>query len=179
MRADARRNRGRILDAAREQISAHSSDVSMEQIAKAAGVAVGTLYRHYPTKTDLVQAILTEYTEALLEEAEEAARSLQNPGDGHRQIVTLLEGFLQSASSNHAFKDVAAALDATHSTTQQDDRARSALGVLITAGQADGHIRPGITPDDILLIMVTAPTDLPENARRRWLQICLAGISLA
>jgi AcrR family transcriptional regulator len=177
MRADARRNQGRILNAAREQITEYGSEVPMDQIAKAAGVAVGTLYRHYPTKTDLVQAILMEYSEALLEEAEEGAQSLTAPGDAMARIVQLLTGFLESASTNQAFKAAAATLDAAHSTTEQDDRARSALRTLINAAQSDQDIREGVTPDDILLIMVTAPTDFPEKARDRWLEICLAGIS--
>lgn len=176
MRADALRNQGRILDAARDQITRHGSDVPMEQIARAAGVAVGTLYRHYPTKTDLVQAILTEYSETLLLQAEQAAQSLRRPGDALKEIVELLETFVESASRNHAFKDVAAALDAAHSTSDQDDRARNALRILIDAARVDGDINAEITPDDILLIMITAPTELPELPRRRWLRIILAGI---
>jgi hypothetical protein len=93
------------------------------------------------------------------------------------RIVQLLSDFVSTASSNQAIKAAAASLNAAHSTTRQDDRARKALRTLIQAAQADGHIRAGITPDDILLIMVTAPTSLPESARRRWLDICVAGIS--
>lgn len=179
MRADARRNQGRILDAAREQIAENGADVPMEQIAKAAGVAVGTLYRHYPTKTDLVQAIFTEYSETLLREAEQAAQSLGVPGDAKDRIVALLTRFLATAATNHAFKGAAVALNAAHSTAEQDDRARTALRTLLDAAQADGDVRAEVTPDDILLIMVTAPIDFPPQARERWLQICLAGISAA
>lgn len=179
MRSDALRNRKRVLDAARQEISTHGPDVTMEQIAASAGVGVGTLYRHYPTKTDLVHAILTEYVEALIAQAETASRSLHDRGDAHHAIVTLLQGFLETAATNRALKDAAATLDGTHSTVEQDDRARAALHALITAAQADGHIRSGVIPDDVLLLLNAAPTHLPPAARGRWLDICIAGISVA
>src|SRR3546814_16151001 len=102
MRADALRNQTRILDAAREQITEHGAEASMDQIARAAGVAVGTLYRHYPTKTDLVRAILSEYAEGLLVQAENAARSVSAPGEAMARIAGLLSAFLATASVNQA-----------------------------------------------------------------------------
>src|SRR4051812_47897486 len=57
MRADARRNRQRVFDAARELFAAPDSDPSMEQIARAAGVGVGTMYRNWPSRSALVEAI--------------------------------------------------------------------------------------------------------------------------
>ena len=59
-RADARRNRKRILAAAREQFGEQGLDVQMEQIARVAGVGVGTVYRHFPAKEDLLQALADE-----------------------------------------------------------------------------------------------------------------------
>ncbi|MEV6781756.1 TetR family transcriptional regulator [Streptomyces sp. NPDC051098] len=60
-RADAVRNRNKILAAAGEQITAPGPEVGMDQIAAAAGVAIGTPYRHFPTKTDLVAAVVAEF----------------------------------------------------------------------------------------------------------------------
>src|SRR5215218_6002755 len=59
-RADARRNRKRVLDAARMLLAEHGLDVHMDRIARAAGVGVGTVYRNFPTKEDLLQALVDE-----------------------------------------------------------------------------------------------------------------------
>ena len=177
MRADARRNQERILSAAREQITESGSEVSMDQIARAAGVAVGTLYRHYPTKTDLVQAILTELSAAILVRVEEAARSVTKPGDAMTRIEQLLTDLLAEAATNQAIKEAAAVLGAGRATTEQEDRGRTAIESLLESAQADGDIRPGITADDVYLIMITAPASLEKASRDRWLKIILAGIS--
>lgn len=179
MRADARRNKEQILDAARLQIAARGPGASMEQIAQAAGVAVGTLYRHYPTKTDLVQAILAEFSETLVQEAEAAAASIATAGNGADAIMRLLAEFLDSAARSPAIQVAARTLDAAHSTSDQDRRARKALQTLIDAGLAGGVIRPGFAPDDVLLLMTTAPIALPEGARTRWLALCSAAIRRA
>lgn len=176
MRSDARRNQVRILAAARAQITDHGSDVSMDQIAKAAGVAVGTLYRHYPTKTDLVRAVLMEFLEALVVWAETAATSLQTAGDAMARIETLLTDFINEAATNQAVKAAAGGLGAAHITSEQENRGRRALQSLVASAQADGDLRAEVTADDLYLMMISAPTTLEKAARERWLEILLAGI---
>jgi len=81
-------------------------------------------------------------------------------------------------STNRAIQDAATSLGATPSTPDQDDRARTALRRLVDAAQSDGDMRQEVTPDDIILIMTSAPTQFPKQARDRWLEICIAGISV-
>src|SRR4051812_24837302 len=78
-RADARRNYEKLLAAAREAFTRHDRDASLEDIARRAGVGIGTLYRHFPTRTDLIQAVYVDEVEALSRAAE--GRSDQAPWD--------------------------------------------------------------------------------------------------
>ena len=175
MRADAVRNQERIRDAARSQIIEHGSDVSMDQIAKAAGVAVGTLYRHYPTKTALVQAILGEFLETLISRGEAAAVEVA-PGEAMGRIIGILADFLEEAAKNSAIKEAANSLDAEYITPETAARGRIPLEKLLRAAEADGDLRPGVTADDIYLLFTSAPSSMPKPARDRWLDIVSAGI---
>ena len=176
MRADAQRNQVRILQAAKAQITETGSDVSMDAIATAAGVAVGTLYRHYPTKTDLVSAVLSEFSSRLVEGVVEAGRTLSAPGDAMTRIVELLSAFVHEAATNQAIKEAARVLDAAYLTPALEARGQEAVQVLIDAAIADGDVRPGITADDILILMLSAPGALPKPARDRWIELVVAGM---
>lgn len=176
MRADALRNQVRILQAAKAQIAETGSDVSMDAIAKAAGVAVGTLYRHYPTKTDLVSAVLSEFSSRLVQRVVEAGRTLSLRGDAMAGIVELLTSFVDEAASNQAIKEAARVLDAAYLTPALEARGQAAVQVLIDAAIEDGDLRADITADDILILMLSAPGALPKPARDRWLELVFAGM---
>jgi AcrR family transcriptional regulator len=86
-RADARRNRKRILDAARELFAEHGYDAQIDEIARGAGVGVGTVYRHFPNKEDLLEALIQARFEGLADAAREAIAN-PSPWDG-------FEGFMR------------------------------------------------------------------------------------
>ncbi len=175
MRSDALRNQKNIIEAARIEIATNGADVSMEQIARAAGVAVGTLYRHYPTKTDLVDAVIDELSEAIVERAESAARSVRRPGDAMARIVGFIADFMEDAATNHALKAAAPLSD--HERPEQVERGRVALEPILQRARDDGDLREDITADDLYLMMISAPESLDKKARDRWLEIVVAGIS--
>lgn len=179
MRADARRNQVLILEAARAEISRTGSDVSMVSIAKAAGVAVGTLYRHYPTKTDLVQAVLVEFSRTLVDWAVEAGSHLVAPGDAMDAIGALIRKFVAEASNNQAIKDAARVLDAGYMTPELEDRGLQAVNVLVETAIKDSDLRSGVTAADIYLLMLSAPSSLPKALQERWLKIILDGLQTA
>src|SRR5690242_19740051 len=73
MRADTKRNYASLLEMARAAISERGPDISLEDIARSAGVAIGTLYRHFPTRQDLLEAVFIDETNELRVRAEELA----------------------------------------------------------------------------------------------------------
>jgi AcrR family transcriptional regulator len=89
LRADARRNRARILEAADLVFAAEGMGVPIDEVARRAGVGVGTLYRHFPTKEALLEAILLSHMEGLLDEARARANA-EDPGEALFGFLALL-----------------------------------------------------------------------------------------
>lgn len=85
-RADARLNRSRVIEAARALFSERGADVEMKEVADRAGVGVGTLYRNFPTKNDLIAAVLNEALESLRVVIDEAL-TLEDPREGVRVFI--------------------------------------------------------------------------------------------
>ncbi|TDC71138.1 TetR/AcrR family transcriptional regulator [Actinomadura sp. GC306] len=102
MRADVRRNRARLIGAAREAFERDGADASLEGVARLAGVGIGTLYRHFPTRQDLLEALLADAYGELAARARDLALSA-SPGDG------LLEWLREFVSAVTAFRGMAAA----------------------------------------------------------------------
>jgi AcrR family transcriptional regulator len=99
MRADARRNYERLIAAARDVFARDGTEASMEAIAKEAGVGVGTLYRHFPKRIDLVEAVYRNDVEELLAAGERQATELE-PWPA---LVAWLEGYVRYAQSKRLF----------------------------------------------------------------------------
>ncbi|WP_055591147.1 TetR/AcrR family transcriptional regulator [Streptacidiphilus griseoplanus] len=177
LRSDAVRNRQKIMAAAREQVTVHGPDVAMEAIAAAAGVAVGTLYRHFPTKTDLIAAVLREQGELMVGDVEEtAARIDSGTAPAMAELRALATRVVDHMAEDRAVKAAAHALGATdHGDLEA--RAFGAVGRIIAAAQAQGALRPDVTTDDFALLLTTAPTDRPAAVRARWLEVFLTGLA--
>lgn len=178
LRADAVRNRTKILAAAREQITLHGPDVPMDAIAEAAGVAVGTLYRHFPTKTDLVGAVIAEHSETITVDIEAAAARVGEGSRAMAEITRLAERTIEAAARDRSVKAAAQTLGAAHWTERQEQRFRAAMERIIAAAVADGDLRPDVTVDDFLMLVLTAPTDQEPAVRSRWLTLFLAGFTV-
>ena len=176
-RADAVRNRISILEAARQLVTEQGTEVAMGEIARAAGVAVGTLYRHFPNKADLLAAVVNEYVEALADDAQDAwARVEAGRADAAQELLEFLERALEMISRSHAAKAVAQALGAQVEYSEPETRAIEALERLIEAGRASGRLRSDLTVSDLYILMVFYPGDGSVEVRRRWLELIRPGL---
>ena len=176
-RADAVRNRTAILQAARQLVSEQGAEVAMGEIARAAGVAVGTLYRHFPNKADLLAAVVNEYVEALADDAQDAwARVEAGRSDAAQELLDFLERALEMIARSHAAKSVARALGAEVEYTEPETRATEALGSLIEQGRASGRLRADLTVSDLYILMVFYPGEGSAEIRQRWLELIRPGL---
>ena len=176
-RADAVRNRTSILEAARQLVTEQGTEVAMGEIARVAGVAVGTLYRHFPNKADLLAAVVSEYVESLADAAQGAwERVEEGQSDAAQELLDFLERALEMIARSHAAKAVAQALGAEVEYAEPETRATEALGRLIEQGRASGRLRADLTVSDLYVLMVFYPGDGSAEVRRRWLELIRPGL---
>jgi AcrR family transcriptional regulator len=148
LRADARRNRVRVLEAAEVALAAGGTGVPMEEIARRAGVGVGTLYRHFPTKEALVEAIVTHRVEQL---SGEAATFLAASDAG-----AALFGFIDRVvAMARAKRDLGQTLDTPVSDRMKRELTR-VVGELLARAQAAGAVRSGVDAADVMALLVAA-----------------------
>lgn len=184
LRADAARNRAKILEAARAQITRHGPEVSMDAIAEAAGVAVGTLYRHYPDKTALVGAVLAEHMAEIARLTEEARARVVAGADAMAELRELIYAVIEQAARDAAVKAAAQRFGASptdqHGAGQPgEERAAAALRGLIDVAKTGGQLHPDVTIDDFIMLLTTAPLDAPAETRARWLALVMPGLTTA
>ena len=176
-RADAVRNRTAILEAAKQLVTEQGAEVAMGEIARVAGVAVGTLYRHFPNKADLLAAVVNEYVEALADDAQGAWERVEaGRSDADQELLDFLERALEMISRSHAAKSVARALGAEVEYAEPETRATEALGRLIEAGRSSGRLRRDLTVSDLYILMVFYPGEGSVEVRRRWLELIRPGL---
>ena len=175
VRADRRRNRARIIGAARSVILAKGRAAGMDEIAAEAGLAVGTLYRHFLTKDELVDAILVELaheTTAFVESFEQALTSQRDNAMG--LLEALLRSVVLDLSTTRMLRET---LDGSEQRLRESrTRATTLLARLVEAAHRDGTLRPDVTVEDLTLMLRTAPdARLSTEERERWLRIMLDG----
>jgi AcrR family transcriptional regulator len=151
-RADALRNRERVLEAAKAVFSAGGAEASLEAVARRAGVGIGTLYRHFPTREALFEAVYRREVQQLWELAEQLK--------GEAAPVEALRRWLRSNVEFVATKKgMSAALAlAVHGSSDLHayafDRLTKAVGALLGRAIATGEIRSDVSPEDLLRALV-------------------------
>jgi AcrR family transcriptional regulator len=172
MRSDAAKNRARLLVAAGQVFEAKGLEASVADVARAAGVGMGTLYRRFPSKDALIEALVSEVLEATIAMAEEAATRPDGTG---------LEHFLQTASAYQAAH--LGCLPKLWSTDHHlVQTARDLIADLLADAQAHGRVRLDLQSTDISLVMwsmrgvleTTGPN--ASEAWKRHLDLLIAGM---
>jgi AcrR family transcriptional regulator len=175
LRADAQRNRDLLIAAARAAFTERGTDASLEDIARRAGVGVGTLYRHFPTRQALVEAVYVEEVEALCRSAADGADS-----PSWDALVQWFNRFVEYVATKRALVDEMVA------TIGQDakvfrmchDAIYAAGGPLLERAKRDGAVRPDVQFIDVIRMVggVTMMKGASSDDVRRILAMALDGL---
>nr|HEV8009151.1 TetR/AcrR family transcriptional regulator [Bradyrhizobium sp.] len=151
-RADAVRNRERVLEAAKAVFSAGGPDASLEAVARRAGVGIGTLYRHFPTRESLFEAVYRREVQQLGELAEQL-KSEAAPVDALRRWLRSNVEFVATKKGMSAALALAVQ-GSSELSAYSFDRLTKAVGALLDRAVATGEIRSDISPEDVLRTLV-------------------------
>jgi AcrR family transcriptional regulator len=151
VRADARRNRDRLLDAAVRAFASDGADVTLEAIAKTAGVGIGTLYRHFPTRDALVEAAYRQELAHLCDAVPGLLRSLP-PDEAAR---AWMDRFIDYMTTKRFMAGALQAVIASGGNPYAESRARliAAITTLLAAAISAGTLRSDVEPNDVLLAL--------------------------
>ncbi|WP_460068966.1 TetR/AcrR family transcriptional regulator [Streptomyces sp. YKOK-I1] len=179
LRADAERNRQRIIAAAQEVFAERGLDVTLDDIARHAGVGVGTAYRRFAGREELIDAVFEDEVERLVTCAEQALIQ-EDPWD------SLVEFFLTTAqrfAENRGLREVLlGSTDSRPRLAGLRDRLHPLVGAVFARAQQDGRLRDDIDPTDFLLVqvMLGAATQrsraVTPDLWRRYLTLLLDGL---
>jgi AcrR family transcriptional regulator len=179
LRSDARRNRERLVASARELFSRSGPDVPVEEITQHAGLGMGTLYRHFPTKEELIDAVLEDAFAELVDAATEAAAA----NDAWLGFTGFLERVFSLHAANRGLKDV---LAARGQGSERAEAARARIKPLLRAtierAQAQGVLRADFSPEDLPVVfwgverVIHATATVAPDYWRRYLALLLDGL---
>lgn len=180
MRADARDNRARILEVAEEVFGRGGSAASTEEVARLAGVGIATVFRHFPTKGALLEAVLVKHFDRLSRQARTLAESA-DPGRAFFEFFTrLVDDAAGKLAIVEAFTDAGG--DADGKAAQGPRDLREAFGVLLGRAQEAGAVRAEARLDEVYALLVgisraVAHLHLGEPVRSRALGIIFDGLA--
>jgi len=179
LRRDAERNRRRILAAAADAFAEAGLAVTMDEIARRAGVGVGTVYRRFPDKELLIEALFEQRIDELVALAE-AAREDPDPFAG---IVRFFESFLSVQAADRGLKEVLLGTPRGASRiARARDRIAPVVDELVARAVAAGDLRPDVAASDLGLVqfmlgaLIDYTCDVDAEAWRRMLAIVLDGL---
>jgi AcrR family transcriptional regulator len=180
LRRDAEHNRERILAAARELVGEHGLSISHDDIARAADVGVGTVYRRFPTREELFDELFYEQLDVMVATAQAAAEA-DDPWQG---ICQFLEQIFEQQAANRGLRELLIGhRGGTELSRRAQSRLRPVVARLVEAARESGQLRAGVGETDLAMIpvminpLVAASREVDPELWRRWLAAILDGIA--
>lgn len=182
-RADARRNRRRVLDAARVRFAEHGLDAQIDEIAEAAGVGVGTVYRHFPTKEHLVEALVEARFERIRERGDLALKEAAH--DPWEAFCGFMRFSVELQANDRALSQVMASRPEVMGAYAESSGVFQLSGKLLTLAQQSGDLRQDAVVEDVPMIIcglghvtqaARAGETAPGMSWERFLAIVLEGL---
>lgn len=179
LRADAERNRRKLLDAAADLFARRGLSVGLDEIARHAGVGVGTAYRRFPDKEQLIEALFDDRLDQIVALAERCADN----DDAWAGLAEFIEGNVALQSTDQGLKELVFGSPHLLARVQEvRDRLLPAVAGLLARAQAAGQVRADLAETDVPLVqfMLTAIADITREADpeiwRRYLRLVLDGL---
>ena len=171
LRADAARNRERVLEAALDAFAEKGLSVPIDEIARRAGVGAGTVYRHFPAKEDLVLAVIADQMQRIIDGAYALLES-GNPGEA---LFTFLRAAVEWSATNRGLVDSMAGADVE---VKDEGKFLELLGELLRAAHAAGTVRKDVGVADVKALMVglQAMRSYNDDAAERLTEVVLDGL---
>jgi AcrR family transcriptional regulator len=175
LRADARRNRERILEAAKEVFAEKGADAQMDDVARRAGVGVGTVYRHFPNKDVLMGELVTQKFSSITEKAREVL-DREDAWEGFSELVSWSAGQMATNGAlREALRDAGAAYEYAEPARMELE---AVVDKLVKRAQRQGELRKDFRAAELGMLIggVCASMGTPGNDWRRHLEIVLDGL---
>jgi AcrR family transcriptional regulator len=178
LRADARRNRERVLQAAREVFAEQGREAQIDDVAKRAEVGVGTVYRHFPTKEALIDALAAEAFGRMLAVALEQVQRDDDPWDA---LVTTLWSGAEIMAGDRAVSQLMTEMPSINVDVDMQKQLNEALTTLLSRARDAGTLREDIVLDDVPMLMcgvgmATMKPHCVAGAWRRHVAIVIDGL---
>jgi AcrR family transcriptional regulator len=175
-RTDAERNRDRVLEAARALFAEHGYDVQMSEVARVAGVGVGTLYRKFPTREALIEAVAAHRSAELVTFARERCLA---EGDPSQALARFLGHVGEVLAGDRGMSEVIEqAMGSTEPQGEPRAKLHAVVGELIDAARAGGTVRADVTAADVNTVVCGLAAVIRHSAGdwRRFTEIALGGL---
>jgi len=165
-RADARRNRALILAAAGEVFAERGASAATEEVARRAGVAIGTVFRHFPTKDDLLRALMKDLLQRLTDQVSQLAAE----GDPATALFEFFTSLVEQAAARKAVVDLLAAAGTDVQVTSAVQALRDGIARLLTRAQQVGAIRADVQVGEVMALLTSTGQGALQGGWDRELQ---------